>query len=74
MAILIWIGAATTLVGVAGLLYSGALAYWAGKSGQADAAIHAAMQKLAMLNMAAFGVAGIGLTMVVVGLILRYPG
>ena len=71
VSILIWIGAATTLIGVAGLLYSGALAYRAGKSGQDDVAIRAAMQTMAMINMAAFAVAGIGLTMVVVGLILR---
>ncbi len=70
MQALIWGGAALTLVGVA------LLGWCARMAGQArriadEAAARAALNRVIAWNMAALGVAGIGLMAVVVGLILR---
>lgn len=71
MAAVIWIGAALTLLGVAGLAWCIRLALAARATGSAAEASRAALQKVLAWNMAALGVAFIGLMMVVVGLILR---
>lgn len=72
MQILIWSGAAVTLLGVIGLIYVG-LKVAAAKREAADdnAALKARIEKLLPVNLAALCVAVIGLMMVVIGLVLR---
>lgn len=69
MANLIWTGSAVTLLGIAGFLYCALIAL---RARQRDPeAAQAALQAFLLWNMAAIGVAAIGLMMVVIGLILR---
>jgi len=70
MAWLIWIGAALTLVGVAGLVWCIVLALRAKKAGLPDPAMRAALQRVVVLNLAALAVSGIGLMCVVFGVML----
>lgn len=69
MAALIWIGAAVTLLGVAGLGYCVQQSVKA--KGLAEEAARAVMQKVVLWNVSAMGVAMLGLMMVVLGLVLR---
>ena len=70
MAMVIWIGAALTLAGVAGLVWCIVLALKAKRSGLADAAMKAALQRVVALNLGALALSGLGLMLVVVGVIL----
>ena len=70
MAMVIWIGAALTLAGVAGLVWCIVLAVRAKRSGLADAAMKAALQRVVALNLGALALSGLGLMLVVVGVIL----
>ena len=70
MAMVIWIGAALTLAGVAGLVWCIVLALRAKRSGLADAAMKAALQRVVALNLGALALSGLGLMLVVVGVIL----
>ena len=69
MQTLLWSGTAVTLLGIVGFLYCALLALRA-RQRDADAA-QAALQSFLLWNMAAIGVAAIGLMMVVIALILR---
>lgn len=69
MEIMIWIGAALALAGVAGLVWCGRLAMQARH--MADEAARAAMQRVVTLNLAAMGLSVLGLMLVVAGLFLR---
>ncbi|MEO6298710.1 MAG: hypothetical protein ABIV25_13495 [Paracoccaceae bacterium] len=71
MATLIWGGAALALVGVVGLLWCVRLALRVKSMAQDTEASRAALQKVVVWNMAALGIAFVGLMMVVVGIILR---
>jgi hypothetical protein len=71
MEVLIWIGAALTLAGIAGLTYCMLRVLKARRAGLDDAAMRAALQKVVTLNLAALGVSALGLAMVVAGIILR---
>lgn len=70
MAALIWIGAALTLLGVAGLVWCIQIAVRAKREGLDDAALKARLQKVVALNMAALGVSALGLMCVVLGILL----
>lgn len=70
MEILIWVGAAVSLVGVAGLAWCIILALRARNSGLPDDAMRQALQKVVIYNMAALGVSAIGLMLVVLGIFL----
>jgi alkylhydroperoxidase/carboxymuconolactone decarboxylase family protein YurZ len=70
MEILIWIGAAVSLMGVAGLGYCVALALRARKSGLTDDENRKNLQKIVTYNTAALGVSALGLMLVVVGIVL----
>lgn len=70
MDILIWIGAALTLVGVAGLGWCIVLAMKARGSGLSDAEIKQKLQRVVAINLGALAISGIGLMAVVVGVIL----
>jgi hypothetical protein len=67
---LIWIGAALTLVGVAGLLYCVVLGMRAKKAGLPDDQMRAVLQRAVIVNMAALAVSGIGLMCVVFGVLV----
>lgn len=64
---LIWIGAALTLLGVAGLVWCIVLAMRAKRAGLPDAEMRIALQRVVVLNMAALAVSGLGLMCVVFG-------
>ncbi len=70
MELLIWIGAALTLAGVAGLGWCIWLATKARRAGLDQPAMHAALQRVVTLNMAALGVSALGLAAVVAGIML----
>ena len=70
MAVMIWIGAALTLAGVAGLVFCIVLALKAKSSGLDDAAMKTALQRVVALNLGALAISGLGLMLVVVGVIL----
>jgi hypothetical protein len=65
---LIWIGAAVSLGGIAGLVRCIQLALRARKSGLDDAAMRARLQQIVTFNLAALGVSAIGLMLVVLGI------
>ncbi|MGV8984663.1 MAG: hypothetical protein ACOH2H_00030 [Cypionkella sp.] len=69
MAALIWGGAVVALLGVAGLAWCVRLSLLAKRS-EPDTA-RAIMQRVVVLNLAAMGVAVLGLLCVVAGLVLR---
>jgi uncharacterized membrane protein len=70
MQALIWIGAALTLTGVAGLAYCVMRAMRARKAGLEDAAMRAELQRIVVINMAALGISALGLAAVVAGILL----
>lgn len=67
---LIWGGAATTLVGVIGLLWCIRVVMGNRRKNLDENAMRAALQKVVALNMGALAISAIGLMMVVVGIIL----
>jgi hypothetical protein len=67
---LIWIGAAISLGGVAGLIRCIQLALRARNAGLEDAAMRARLQQIVTLNLAALGVSALGLMLVVAGILL----
>lgn len=70
MAVLIWIGAAISLAGVAGLVACIVIAVRARGAKLDDAALRARLKRLVALNMAALMVSALGLMCVVAGIML----
>ena len=70
MEMLIWIGAAISLVGVAGLVWCVIGAARARREQLDEAAMKSRLQGLVAWNMAALAVSAIGLMMVVIGILL----
>ncbi len=70
MALVFYAGIATTLVGLAGILWFFRRARRLRESDADEATVQAELRSLVVLNMAAVGVAFIGLSFTVVGLIL----
>jgi len=70
MEILIWIGAAMTMAGVAGLGWCIWLAIQARGAGLDQAAKQVKMQRGVAMNVAALGVSALGLAAVVMGIVL----
>lgn len=70
MQAVIWVGAALTLAGVAGLGYCVLRAIKARKAGLADDAMRAELQQVVAINMAALGLSALGLGLVVAGILL----
>ena len=68
---LIWIGAAVSLGGIAGLLRCIQLALRARRSGLDSTAMRARLQQIVTFNLAALGVSALGLMLVVMGIILN---
>ena len=70
MEAIVWIGAALTLVGLAMLVWCIVAVMRAKRAGLDEAALKARLQKVVALNLAALGVSGLGLMMVIVGIFL----
>jgi hypothetical protein len=68
---LIWIGAAVSLAGLAGLVWCIVLAARAKRAGLSDDAMRARLKGIVALNMGALFVSAFGLMLVVVGIILN---
>jgi hypothetical protein len=68
---LIWIGAALSLLGIAGLMWCIVLALRARNSGLAEEEISKSLQKVVVYNMGALGVSALGLMTVVLGIFLK---
>ena len=70
MQMLIWAGAALTLIGLLGLIYCILRVTWAKRSGLDDAAMRAELQRVVTINLAAVGLSALGLAAVVTGILL----
>lgn len=70
MAVLIWIGAALALGGVAGLVWSAAIVVRARRAGLDEAGLRARMARALPLNLGALLVSLLGLACVVTGVLL----
>jgi len=70
MTILIWIGAALTLTGFAGIIWSIAAVMRARRAGLDDAALRLRLQRVLPVNIGALFLSVLGLMMVVVGVML----
>lgn len=68
--LMIWAGAAVTLIGVAGLIGCVVHVLRLRRAGMADAALRAAMQRVVLWNMVALFVSVIGLMLVILGIAL----
>ena len=67
---LVWVGAAVSLIGVAGLGYCVMRALRARRAGLAEEAMRAELQRVVVINMGALAVSALGLMMVVLGIFL----
>ncbi len=67
MDILIWIGAAVSVVGLVGILYCASLVAKAKRAGLGDAALRERLRATVALNLGALFVSAIGLMLVVLG-------
>jgi hypothetical protein len=70
MELLVWIGAAVTLAGLAGLVWCIVLVTRARSAGLDDAALKARLQKVVALNLGALLLSALGLMLVILGIIL----
>ena len=70
MEILVWIGAAVTVAGIAGLLWCALAAVRARGAGLEDAALRARLERLVAINYGALAIATLGLMCVILGLFL----
>lgn len=68
MGILVWIGSALTLAGVAGIIWCIWAVQSARRAGLDDDALRIRMQKVVAVNLGALGVSVLGLMAVVLGL------
>lgn len=70
MEMLVWIGAAVSVTGLAGLVYCILRVLKAKRAGLDDAALRAAVAKVVPLNLGALFLSVIGLMMVILGIFL----
>lgn len=70
MELLVWAGAAVSVLGIAGLLWCVLRAARAKRAGLADDEMRAVLQKVVYVNMGALFVSALGLMMVVLGVML----
>lgn len=73
-ALMVWAGAAVTLMGIGGLVACMVHVWRLRRAGLPDTALRAALQRAVMWNMIALFVAVIGLMGVIMGLSLRSGG
>ena len=70
MEMIVWLGAALTLVGLGMLVWCIVSVAKAKRAGMPDEALKARLQKIVALNLAALAVSGLGLMAVIVGIFL----
>ena len=70
MGALIWVGAAVSALGLAGILWCIVYALRARRAGLDDAGLRARLQRAVVVNLAALMVSAIGLMMIVIGILL----
>lgn len=70
MEMIVWIGAALTLAGIAMLVWCIFSVVKSRRAGLPDEELKARLQKIVALNVGALAVSGLGLTAVIVGIIL----
>lgn len=70
MEIIVWIGAALTLLGLVGLIWCILRALGARRAGLSDEAMRLALHRVVVLNMGALAMSALGLMMVVAGIVL----
>ena len=70
MQVMIWAGAALTVIGLIGLGYCILRASRAKRAGLDDDAMRAELQRVVAINLAAVGVSALGLAAVVTGILL----
>lgn len=70
MELLIWIGAAISLAGIAGLFYCIFQATKAKRAGLSDEAMKARLKQVVAMNLAALMVSALGLICVIIGIML----
>ena len=67
---LVAIGAAVSLLGIAGLIWCILMALKARKSSSNEEELRLRLQRVVLLNMSALGVSALGLMIVVIGIVL----
>ncbi len=70
MEVLVWIGAALTLLGLVGVIWSVVLVVRARRSGLDDAGLRQRLGRAIPINVGAFMLSMLGLVLVVVGVVL----
>ena len=70
MEILVWIGAALSVIGLVGLMSCVVIVGSANRDGLEDAEMHAKLARLIPLNLGALLLSGLGLMLVIVGIFL----
>jgi hypothetical protein len=70
MEMIVWIGAALTLVGLGMLVWCIVSVAKARRAGLPDEVLKARLQKVVALNLAALALSGLGLATVIVGIVL----
>lgn len=70
MELLVWIGAAMTLLGLLGVIWSVVLVVRARRAGLEDAEFRARLQRALPVNIGAFLFSMLGLMLVIVGVVL----
>ncbi|MDF1619471.1 hypothetical protein [Pseudothioclava nitratireducens] len=70
MELLIWIGAAVTLIGIGAILWSILQVAKAKRAGLDDEALRGQLQRMVTINLGAFLLSALGLIMVVAGIFL----
>lgn len=70
MEIIVWLGAALTVVGLGMLVWCIVAVAKAKRAGLPEPELKARLQKVVALNLAALGVSGLGLATVIVGIVL----
>lgn len=66
----IWIGAALSVAGLAGIIWCIITVARARRAGLDDDTLRARLQKVVAINLGAFGISAIGLMMIVLGVFL----
>ena len=69
MEVLVWLGAAVSLIGLLGLFWCIYVVFRAKKAGLDDAAMRERLQSVVVLNMGALCLSVLGLIMVIVGIV-----
>ncbi|TNC52889.1 hypothetical protein FHG66_00930 [Rubellimicrobium rubrum] len=69
MEVLIWIGTAVALLGMVGIVWSGAIAIKARREGLDDAALRARLQRALPINLGALLLSILGCLLVILGVV-----